>query len=461
MVEKEVFLKQLKKNLGKQVGIYGYGRTGQALARILYPLVDQLYIFEDTPRDRLNEQSSAQLDLNWQFFPRQLPPDLDQLILSPGVALQHPPVQSAIQQGVELLGEVELAGRIVSGNVWAVTGTNGKSTTAELMGAILRASDRPVVVCGNRGKPFIEAVAENFSKPIDYVVEISSFQIETLSSFAPQGTVLTNLGDDHQDRHNSLAEYHGLKLDLVGRTAPEGRVVIPRDISPPAQLDQTVQLTPFSRSGVCFDGRQISWSETGLDIGTGQIPADRFPSLIQLFPENLLAALAVIQPALTESTIERIIEQFSAPPHRAELIDTPAGTPRVINDSKGTTPSAVAALVKAVSGQFTLLLGGAGKSADFTDLFDLLQSKADYLVELFFCGEEKLINQLEELAASRNIKAHIIDRWETAVKTAVSRANPQQTVLLSPGGTSFDAFKNYRQRGQMFKRWTHEVLSSD
>ncbi len=446
---------------GKIVGIYGCGRTGRALVRFLQPLVAKLYIFEDaSPEKFAGERARLSERTEWKFSPRKLPRELDWLILSPGVPINHPPVQAARQRGTLILGEVELAARLARGKIWAVTGTNGKSSSVELLGCLLQALGKSPVVCGNRGKPFIQAVFENLGKTAEYVVEISSFQIETMRHFRPDYSLLTNLQDDHQDRHSSLEQYHALKLELIERTRPGGRAVLPAAVNVPTGLEKAVELVRFTDCKVGLGDAQLCWTAAGLELRGELFATEDFPYLVRAFPQNLLAVIGLAQPPLDRPLLQRTVELFQPPPHRAEQIETPGGI-QVINDSKGTTPSAVAALVKTLKGPFSLLLGGGDKQADFGGLFEILSKRRDRLTLLSFCGEARLVERLVGLAEKQDLNWCRFSTWESAVKSAVEAASPGETVLLSPGGTSFDAFENYRERGELFKKWTKEVLAGD
>ncbi len=444
---------------GETVGVYGFGRTGKAVTRALLPVCKQISILEDGTPEAFREQQENWSDLlDWYFSPVSLSGEMDRLIVSPGVPIDHPVLRQARSQGIPVQGEVELAYQLCSGRVWAVTGTNGKSTCSELVGALLQAQGKNAVVCGNRGKPFIEAVFEN-NNP-DFVVEISSFQVQSMEDFLSDRSLLTNLGDDHQDRHSSLEEYFSLKWELIRRTASGGRVVLPQ-----SRREEWTERTDTREQEELFFGHHevkgldihLRWTEEGLEYGKYFIPANNFPNIIRLFPENLLAAIALVQPPAQKKVISRALTHFSVPPHRAELLKTGAGV-MVINDSKGTTPTSVQALIQNTPGKFSLILGGGEKSANFDDLFSCLAGRVEDLRALYLCGEKELTDRLVEQAVENEVKYQRHSNWEKAVKSLLKSAKEGETVLLSPGATSFDEFDNYRQRGRKFRRWTKEVF---
>ncbi len=442
------------------VAVYGYGRTGRAVARRLAPLVHRLIVIEDgNPDDFESERANSDPSIEWLFSPSGLPPGLDRLIISPGIPADNELVLEARQKDLSVQAEVEIAFRLCSGKVWAITGTNGKSTCVEIIGALLAASGRETVVCGNRGRPFIDAVFEHGDERTNYVVEVSSFQVESMVEFSPDHALLTNLGDDHQDRHDSLDEYHGLKWELLQRTKSNGRVCMPLELidAPAAEKIDVDDKVYFDRTHVQGSKYEISWSDSGLSYGELQVPAAEFPHLINIFPENFLAALGLVQPPAREQVLRTALLQLSVPPHRAELIEV--GECRVINDSKGTTPTSVRALVEATPGKFSIILGGGDKGANFDELLQVLQNRRSDLQNLYLCAEDSLLSRLKDGCQKYDLSATEFQGWEKAVKELIVRAGEGTTVLLSPGGTSFDAFNNYRERGRCFRRWAREVAA--
>ncbi len=441
-----------------KVGVYGLGTTGRSLVENLAARVDDIVVYDD-----LKDSPPAgdwPDNLSWKLKPETIDTRLDILILSPGIPAGHRLVKEAEAGGVEVIGELEFAWRLCRGSVYAVTGTNGKSTCTQLTGAFLKAkSDGPVDVCGNVGRPLIEAVfSREDSKTVKYVVEVSSFQVESMRNFKPDHTLLTNLGDDHQDRHASLDEYHGLKWELLARTRRGGRIVVPVGLKEEAQkfiANDEYETSFFSSANI--SGRGVpAWSSRGLKLSNGLIPAAEFPEILRLFPENLLAAieLADIDPVVEK--IEKGLSEFNPLDYRAREISSDSDI-CVINDSKGTNPHAVAALLKKVSGPVRLILGGGSKESDFRPVFEEMKNKE--IRELLLCGEKKLIARLTELASEYEIEARTVGDWETAVKNLVKNAEPGETVLLSPGATSFDAFENYKKRGEEFDCWVREVIA--
>ncbi len=438
----------------EHVGVYGYGRTGRALVRALRPHAKRLTVFEDSPGDSTPPSGEG---VEWVVDPDRLSSSVERLIVSPGVPWDHERLQQARDRGLPVWAEVELAYRFSEGRIWAVTGTNAKSTCSELAGCLLRASaGGSVEVCGNRGRPFVEAAVKNAASR--YVVEISTFQVEGMEAFRPGATLLTNLGDDHRDRHGSLKRYHDLKWELVQRTEPGGHVALfreDRQIRRRAGGLRDLETRWFRRDSV--PGRPWSWNKQGLRVGDRRLERDRLPFFLQLFPENLMAVLAWVGEELSPEEIVRGLDAFTPLPHRARRIRLDNGA-RVIEDSKGTNPHAVQALVERLEGPLRLVLGGGGKGADFSPLISLLSDRE--VRSLVLAGEDPTVGEIVDLCDEHDLPHRRDPDWEHAVKASVKATQSGETLVLSPGGNSFDAFEDYRQRGESFQRWVREAAPS-
>lgn len=442
------------------VGVYGCGRTGKALLRALHPVVRELVVFDDgmnePPRDLREQFPSVQ----WRFKTEEFDPRVDRYIVSPGVPWSHPVLETARERGIPVWAELELAYRLCDGRIWAITGTNAKSTCVKLVGSLLEARDRDrhVITCGNLGTPFVEAVRRaDHPDRTDFVVEVSTFQIEGLQSFESHATLLTNLGDDHRDRHDSLKHYHDLKWELVRRTNERGvRALFQED----SEIRRRAKSLPnhsirwFDRGGVSGLPWQIN--ERGLHHSGETMSGQDLPGCLKLFPENLMGAIALVGDGISFDEIRRGITNFQPLRYRAEECPVP-GPFRVINDSKGTNPHAVLHLVRRLNGPLRLVLGGKGKDTDFAPLFDHLSDRP--LREVILAGSDPTVETLVGLAREREIPYRREHDWDRAVKRAVSEARSGETVVLSPGGSSFDAFDDYRDRGEKFTNWVKEATA--
>lgn len=436
------------------VAVYGYGRSGRAVVDELISIGSDVHVFEDNMEEPPNDHENHSVE--WSFADHDLEL-VDRLIVSPGVPADNETIVEARTRGIDVWGEVELAYRLMeSGKLWTVTGTNGKSTCVELIGCFLREQQAgEVSVCGNRGTPFIEAVCDDTDYD-NYVVEISSFQVEGMDVFQPDAVLLTNLGDDHVDRHGSLEAYHGLKWELVDRVSPEGRVVVPLpEASDRAPATGGCTVLECSSREIWGGEFRAQWRDDGLRLGDERIDANEVPMALRLFPQNLLSVIGLVLDRPDRGIVEGALGRFDPLPHRAEVLGN-TGEITVIEDSKATNPDAVRRLLTTVNGPYRLVLGGAGKDAEFTDLFREIDRHEPE--QLIFCGDESFVEHLEETADSESVKYDVIDGWEAAVKQLIKRAEEGDTVVLSPGGTSFDAFDDYKDRGEQFQRWVRETV---
>lgn len=442
----------------ERVGVYGFGTTGRSVVEHLLDRVGSLTVLEDAePGEGSFDPDDWPDSITWRIQPGQFKNDLDRLIVSPGVPGDHPFLRQAREAGVPVWGELELAYRLCEGRIWGITGTNGKSTCAELVGAALRSRETPgtVSVCGNRGNPFLDSVMDAGGSIEEFVVEVSSFQVEGFDAFAPDASLLTNLGEDHRDRHGSLYEYHGLKWQLLKRTARAGRIVLParhrRSEGWLARRPDVVYAAGDRTRGLTKDLRLANGE---LQLADGRLALSSFPPVLRLFPENLLAGLALVFDGPTVEDVRSTLEAFTPPPHRVETLGSPDGV-RVINDSKGTNPHAVRALLASVDAPVHLLLGGGDKDADYAPLVrDLEEARVQTVI---LCGDGSACEPLQALLEAHDLSYRRSREWEDGVKQLVRGASSGEWVVLSPAATSFDAFRDYRERGEAFRRWVGEV----
>ncbi|MFB6357365.1 MAG: UDP-N-acetylmuramoyl-L-alanine--D-glutamate ligase [bacterium] len=442
----------------ERVGVYGLGRTGRSVLKHLRGRVNSLVAFDDEVAELPVGEDIGDVEGPYRGHSKEIF-EVDRLVVSPGVPVERDLFRKLESRDIPVIGEIELAYRLMdAGFLYAITGTNGKSTCTELIGTLLEQSlDTTVEVCGNRGRPFLDAVMESEDSS-GYVVEVSSFQIQTMNRFHSDRTLLTNLGDDHQDRHENVRQYHRIKGELLERTKGSGRVVFPvgalnKEYMRNLMVSEPQRVT-FTRDQVRGLTVELSW-DNGLRMNEHHFPRKNIPSVLQRFPENILASIALINDRLDWNGIKQGIEQFTALPHRVEDITPPGADFAVINDSKATNPHAVINLLKTIDQPIRIVIGGGDKDAEYTQLFDCLSEKQ--VREIVLCGDEALVERCEELVVDRNMAVQVKSDWESAVKTLVNNACSDETIVLSPGATSFDEFENYKRRGESFKEWVREA----
>jgi UDP-N-acetylmuramoylalanine--D-glutamate ligase len=437
----------------KKALVIGARRTGSAVARYLASqgasvrLCDRSTLGFDDERSRM-----AGLAVEWCLGREDvaLLDEVNLVIPSPGVSRDHPLLSAAIGRGIEVVAEIELAYRSLTVPLYAVTGTNGKSTTTELLGRMLRRAGRRPFVGGNLGTPLIEAVGT----PVDCAVaEVSSFQLEWVKELRPAIGIFLNLTDDHLDRYSSLDEYGEAKTALFGAQTPEDWVVLSRE-------DPWVW--SFSRR---LRGRAISFGFDEVEYGT--FPRDgtivirlpdanrngreltismartRLRGLHNL--ENVMAAsTAALLTGATLASVQRAIDEFPGLPHRLQVVREKDGVAWV-DDSKGTNVGAVVKSLASIEPPVILLAGGVDKGGSYEPLRSLVRQRVKRLV-LFGEAREKIRRALGE-----ETETMLVSSLEEAVARASAAARPGDTVLLSPACSSFDMFRDYAERGDRFR----------
>jgi UDP-N-acetylmuramoylalanine--D-glutamate ligase len=337
------------------------------------------------------------------------------VVKSPGVPGGAPVVAAARTAGLEVLGELELGWRLVPNEFIAVTGTNGKTTTVELIGAMHRAAGAPVAVAGNVGTP-LTSLAEDLDPAATVVCEASSFQLEDTIAFAPEVAVLLNIDPDHLDRHASFAEYRDAKLRIFANQEPPDVAVVGPEVDVPRLAVRTVRLR----------GRHHRL--------------------------NAEAAAAVCRVrGLDPGSIERALHEFPGLPHRMEQVGNVAGVDYV-NDSKATNVSAAQAALESFAGGVHAILGGSLKGGGFTALAPAVAARcaACYLI-----GDAagRLAHDLD----ATGVELSECGDLERAVRAAAERARPGEVVLLAPACASFDQYRDFEERGEHFRALVGEL----
>ena len=372
----------------------------------------------------------------------------DLIAVSPGVPLDIAPLKHATQNGIPLLGEIELAARECAAPIVAVTGTNGKSTTTSLLGEIFQHWGKQVFVGGNLGTPLVNACA---TQDWDYlVVELSSFQLETVDQFCPQYGLLLNLSEDHLDRYPDLDSYYAAKQQLFRNMGSEQTVVLNADDQQVLQLASDVmsRRVLFSGSslineGMGRDGGELVWRWQGEEA--------RFKlSELQIKgAHNIENVMAAMIPALLEGCPAAIAWQavcaFRGLEHRMNLVRELDGV-SWYNDSKGTNVGSVLKSLSGLDAPVTLIAGGKDKGGDYSLLRPLLEERVS---DLILIGEAAS-KMARELAGTAQIH-HAADLAD-AVLLAQQVTQKSGTVLLSPACSSFDMFENFARRGDEFCR---------
>ncbi len=372
----------------------------------------------------------------------------ERIVLSPGVALQEPLVAAARQRGVEVIGDIELFARTAQAPVIAITGSNGKSTVTTLVGEMARQSGKQVQVGGNLGTPALDLIGA--VEPDLYVLELSSFQLETVTALHAHAAVVLNISPDHLDRHANLADYSGAKQRIYAGATVQ---VVNRDDSAAAALANAPQLSfglqapPQNQFGI-LDSGAGPWIVRG---GERWMPVSHLRIAGRHNLSNALAALALGSAAgLEQQAMLQVLRNFQGLPHRMQWVAEIRGV-SWYNDSKATNVGATLAAVRGFDAPLVLIAGGQGKGADFNELALGLDGRLRALILIGEAAEEMA------RAVGDSIPVHRAASMGEAVATAAHLAHGGDLVLLSPACASFDMFEHYRQRGECFMQAVREL----
>jgi UDP-N-acetylmuramoylalanine--D-glutamate ligase len=441
--------------------VVGLGKTGASCLRYLWKRgipVSATDTRRAPPGLAALGELAGKLDLRLGGFDLSLLEGASQVLMSPGVSLEEPIARAARERGIEVLGDVEIFARNVHAPVIGITGTNGKSTVTSLVARMAAAAGRSVLAGGNLGDPVLDLLEQPV--PDLYVLELSSYQLETTSSLRLQAAVVLNVTPDHMDRYPSLAAYAGAKARIFARAAT---VVLNADdplvLEMRGAADRRAPLRGAADPGdavrsVTFSIERPDADFSLLRTGTQTLLARRGEGLLDVSrlkitglhnAANALAALALGEAAgLPMPAMLGALESFPGLPHRSEWIADVAGV-RYIDDSKGTNVGATMAAVAGMPGPLVLIAGGEGKGQDFKPLAPAFRGKVRHVV-LIGRDAPALAAALEGVCATETVAS--MQEAVIAATRVARRAG--DTVLLSPACASFDMFRDYGHRGDVF-----------
>lgn len=426
--------------------VLGLGQTGLSCVRYLSGRGNEVIVYDTRlhpPMLKFLKQQYPETRVYTGLIDETLLSNVDEVLLSPGVNPDLPIIRAARQREIPVFGDVELFARLANAPVIAVTGSNGKSTTVSMIHGIFEHAHLNVRLGGNIGVPVLELLEEN--EPDFYVLELSSFQLETLESLSAKVAVILNVSEDHMDRYRDLEEYARIKQKICQSAQI---CLINRD-------DAWLQQNMLTQLGVKLFTSKVPQSgeygllqdagETWLCFGDEKLMSAnelRVKGLHQL--SNALAAFAVADMCqIPRDVIRQSLSQFEGLPHRTQFVGEKDGV-NYINDSKGTNIGATVAAIEGLSQPIVLIAGGVGKGADFSEL--ALRTK-DKIKHLVLIGEDA--NKISDAFAgsvSCELASDMVDAVSKASRAAVSG----DIVLLSPACASFDMFDNYQHRGNVF-----------
>jgi UDP-N-acetylmuramoylalanine--D-glutamate ligase len=424
--------------------VVGLARSGQAAAALLHARGEEVIAVDAAPADRLRADLPDGVEVHAGTDGVALLERVRSVVKSPGVPSDAPVVAAARERGIPVLGELELAWRCVPNAVIAVTGTNGKTTTVELLGHIHRECGIPVAVVGNVGTAYGSLALDPHLGARGVVVcEASSFQLEDTVDFAPEAAVLLNLDSDHLDRHGSLDAYHRAKLKVFANQGNDDVAVAPEELDPPVD-----DLGGCARR-VCFGDSPEA--ELSLRAGTlwwdGE-PLLRADELALRGPHNVRNAMAAAAVALARGldvdAVRAALRTFAGVPHRLEEVAVRDGI-TYVNDSKATNVAAALVALASFEVPVHAILGGRGKGESYAPLREAV---AAHCAGVYLVGEEAA-----PLAEALDGAAPIVraGALEHAVAAARAAASPGDVVLLAPACASYDQFENFEVRGEAFR----------
>ena len=444
----------------KKVLIIGLGKSGFASAALLAGEAD-VTCWDSKWEDQFDAQEIASLrerGVAFAFGEEPSAAGYDLLVVSPGVPLRIPVCEEARRLGIEISGELEQAYEHCKGTFYAITGTNGKTTTTALVGEIFRAAGRKTEVVGNIGLPS-SARALQADEESCMVTEVSSFQLETVRDFRPKVSAILNITPDHLDRHGSFEEYARVKGLIFANQAEDDFFVYNADDAATVQIAGTCEKAvkvAFSRKfrpdapcAFAEDGRLYIDADDGKGARFVIETKDIYiPGAHNL--ENALAAAAICFFAgIDADVIARVLREFRGVEHRIEFVREVKGV-RYVNDSKGTNPDASIKAVEAVNAPILLIAGGYEKNSDFTDFINGFCGKVKYLLLL-----GQTAQRFGETALSCGFpKERIVfcESMKEVVSNAYDLAEAGDCVLLSPASASWGMYANYEERGEDFKQ---------
>ena len=445
----------------KRVLVVGLGRSGVSSAIFLQEHGAKVIVSDSKAEAQLQSEVPALLDRGISIetgrHGERTFRDQDLIVVSPGVPSDQPQLQHARTLGIPVIGEVELAFRFLKGKVLAITGSNGKTTTTSLVGEILAKSGKKTLVGGNIGTPVISLAGQSTPDTM-VVLEVSSFQLESIEQFCPWIAAILNITPDHLDRHHTFQAYVDAKARLFENQSPSDIAVLNADDPTCVALQNKDKvkgsLLWFSRkqrveNGAFVQGDQIMFRQNGQEqpvLSRSDIQLKGEHNL-----ENVLAAVAITMvTGCTPQQVRQAVKEFRAVEHRLELVATINGV-TFYNDSKATNVDATMKALESFPANIHIILGGKDKGSDYTVLNPLLRERVKR-VYLIGAAADKIAQQIQNSTAV--VRSATLER---AVRQAFEAAKPGDVVLLAPACASFDQFENYEHRGRVFKELVHSL----
>lgn len=449
---------------GKRVLVFGAGKSGISSTRLLQRQNAFVFLYDSNTK-LTNKDFADQFDTekNFLLITGELTDDLisglDLLVISPGVAIDHPAVIRIQQENIPVWGEIELAYRISKGKIVGITGTNGKTTTTTLVGEIMNTYFDEVYVVGNIGNPYTDVAMETTEQSVA-VIELSSFQLETIHEFKPDVSAILNITPDHLNRHHSMENYIAMKENVAKNQTMSEVCILNYEDDVLREMGKRLKTKVVFYSsnhiledGLYLEGEDIYYSTHGSKEFVVNI--NELKVLGKHNYENIMAATGMaVAMGIPMEFIHSALVNFRAVEHRIEYVENINGV-TYYNDSKGTNPDASIKAVQAMRTPTIVIGGGYDKQSTFDEWIEAFEGKVKLLVLL---GQTR--EQIAETAKRHGFHNIImVNDLKEAVRISTEKAESGDSVLLSPACASWGMFENYEQRGRLFKEYVRELLS--
>jgi len=439
----------------KKVLVFGSGISGIAASRLLVKEGKKVVLYdgnESLDVEKLREQLAVECEIILGELSESVIDTLEMVVMSPGVPTDLPIVNYMREAGIPIWGEIELAYTYGKGDVLAITGTNGKTTTTALLGEIMKKHAESVFVVGNIGNPYTEAALDMNDASVA-VAEVSSFQLETVHQFCPKVSAILNITPDHLNRHHTMEAYIEAKENIAKNQTEKDTCVLNYEDEVTRKFGEKVKCNVLYFSSQRKLDKGIYLDDGNIVYQNGQQEVLCHVDELQLLGthnyENVMAASAMaLAYGVAPEIVRTTIKEFSGVAHRIEYVCEKCGV-AYYNDSKGTNPDAAIKGIQAMNRRTVLIGGGYDKDSEYEEWIEAFEGKVKSLV---------LIGQTREkiATAAKNVGFHDIvfaETLEEAVAICAKLAEPGDAVLLSPACASWGMFKNYEERGDKFKEF--------
>jgi UDP-N-acetylmuramoylalanine--D-glutamate ligase len=431
----------------KKIIVVGLGLSGRAVAQLLSERGAKVKVTESAEREKVQEHLDALTGRSIEFelgrHTEEFCKDADMVVTSPGVDPEALPLTVARSRNIPIIGELELGYLFCCAPVIAITGTNGKSTTTELIGDILACSGKHTIVCGNIGNP-LSGEVDKLTEESVAVVEVSSFQLETIKNFRPYIGVLLNVSEDHYERHGDLDAYKMEKFKIFRNQTPDDWAVLHSDFQKDSMTVQVKSRTLFfgqEESMVLAEDGRVVADDGKFILEEGDMPLKGIHNM-----ENIACAVLVSKiMGVTEENIREGISAFRALHHRFEKVAEFEGI-EFIDDSKATNIDATRRALESMNKKVVLIAGGRDKGGDYRSILPLIKEKVKTVVVI---GEA---SSNITSAFGETIPVVSADSMSDAVEVSIQAANRGEAVMLSPMCSSFDMYTDYKHRGKVFQQ---------